>query len=214
MLILGISTSFSDFALVLAENDKILFNSRHFDSLDTYRLEILLNYGLSHIKCGVNEIGQVIVDNGPGGTSSVRTGVAFANTIAYCLNIEVIPVSSFALLGLDIYHEFDIPVLLSAKSIKGNFFWGYFDNHKLQSLTYGMPGTVLPEILNGVESIAVSSLNKEAVQQIKPSIQLREYDRRPGDIENLIKYRESFAAKPMKYPEIVNPITENNLIYG
>lgn len=214
MLTLGISTSFSQYGLVLGENEKVLFNSHNFDTLDNYAIESMLTFGLKTIKRDVNEIKDIIVDNGPGGTSSVRTGVAFANAIGYCLKIDVFSIPSFTLLGYDVYQQFSLPVLLAAKSIKGNWFWGYFDNNSLQSLSYGLPEAILPEMLTGVKELVVGTRYKDIVQGIIPGLALKEFDQSPGNIENLIKNRRAFSAKPMQFPNIVIPITENNLIYG
>jgi tRNA A37 threonylcarbamoyladenosine modification protein TsaB len=227
MLTLGISTSLSNYAVALGEGGTVLYNSRKIDRPtddqpivnptanrpDSKRVELLLTQGLQTIGRNIKEIGGIVVDNGPGGTSSVRTGVAFANGLGYSLGIGVASVSAFTLLGYDLYLQHKVPILLTAKSIKGNAFWGYFNHERLESLSYGMAGAVLPQIVQEGGELMIASSMIDNIQNILPRHHLCWSDQKTGDIEIMIRHRDLIATPSALYPQFVTPITETHLVY-
>ena len=53
---------------------------------------------LAEIQKPINDLKEIFVDVGPGGTSSIRTGVSIANALSYALNIPSYPVASCELI--------------------------------------------------------------------------------------------------------------------
>ncbi|MEI6139481.1 MAG: hypothetical protein WCP85_09460 [Mariniphaga sp.] len=214
MLTLGISTSSSHFSVVFGEDNFVLFNSENLELSYFKTIEILVAKGLAYINREVREITNIIVDNGPGGTSSVRTGVAFANGLGYSLGINVCPVSAFEILGFDIYSNSQIPVLLTTKSIKGNAFLGYFNSNKLHSISYGKVDNILQNIINvNVEFIA-TGYYKDIIKDLSHRNIINVSDQQYGDIELLIKHEQLFTSRALRFPNFVIPITEKTLSHA
>ena len=210
MLTVGISTSSGQFALVTGENNKILFDSsEHFINGE---LDDFLSAGLEHCKRNVNEITNIIVDVGPGGTSRVRTGIAFANALAYSLGVSVCPVSSMELAGIDAWNRYNLPVINSVKSIKGNAYAGLY-NQNLVSVKYGDINEIVPLMVNDIDKFVVVGFHREAIINL-PSLKnkiiidsLMSF----GDAKILIEKSDLFIKNKSDFPVYAQPITEKTL---
>ncbi len=211
MLTLGITTSSGQFALVLSEDKKILYIDKNVNLDQKKELFVILIEGLNKIGKQVQDITEIIVDNGPGGTSSVRTGVSFANSLAYGLKIPVCPVASFELIGLELWQKYQLPVIITAKSIKNNAFIAYFNNNELGKIIYGKISENVKKLIDNKEVIVAGAhqemisdlldgiciVNKSGVLRANPYV--------------LIENRERFAERSFVYPKIVYPVTEQNV---
>ena len=212
MLTVGISTSSGQFAVVIGENNKVLFDSP--DSLEHDReLDMALSAGLKYCKREVKEIANIIVDIGPGGTSRVRTGIAFANSLAYSLGIPVSPVSSMELAGIDAGSKYNLPVINSVKSIKGNAYIGLYHNG-LTAIQFGTVKETVPLLVKDIDKFVVAGFHREAVIQL-PSLKdkividsLMDY----GNARILIEKSDLFIGKKCNFPAYAQPITEKTLI--
>ena len=211
MLTVGISTSSGQFALVIGEDNKVLFDSSEHLSNDS-ELDDSLSKGMEYCKRSVNEIANIIVDIGPGGTSRVRTGIAFANSLAYSLNISVCPVSSMELAGIDACSRYGLPVINSVRSIKGNAYVGLYNN-KLVSIEYGNINDIVPSMVNDIDKFVVVGFHREAIVNL-PSLKnkviidsLISF----GSARFLIEKSDLFIDKKCGFPVYAQPITEKTL---
>ncbi|CAN7580499.1 tRNA (adenosine(37)-N6)-threonylcarbamoyltransferase complex dimerization subunit type 1 TsaB [Rossellomorea sp. LjRoot5] len=100
MTILSIDTSNYPFGVALIEEDKVIgeyitYMKKNHSVRAMPAVEQLLK------DCGVEakELTKIIVANGPGSYTGVRIGVTLAKTLAWSLNIPLIPVSSLATLA-------------------------------------------------------------------------------------------------------------------
>jgi len=96
--VLGINTSIGTTQVVLIQNKKTLFAkswTANFDEME--KIMPVVEAALKKVKRQVNE---VIVVNGPGPFTSLRIGVALANTLAYALKAKV-----FALSTWEYFHQ-------------------------------------------------------------------------------------------------------------
>ena len=212
MITVGISTSSGQFALVIGENNKTLFDSSDF-SIQERELDDFLTAGLDYCKREINEIGHIIVDIGPGGTSRVRTGIAFANALAYSLGIAVCPVSSMELAGVDVGSRYGgLPVVNSVKSIKGNAYIGLY-NEGCLSIKYGVVNEIVPLMVKDLEQFVVIGFHRDIIRQI-PALKdktiidsLLPY----GNVKFLIEKSDFFMRKECGFPVFAQPITEQTL---
>ena len=159
MLTLGISTSSGQFALVLGEGGKIIYNSKEFEINN--ELDDMLCSALKSCGKEVKDITGIIVDIGPGGTSRVRTGVAFANSLSFSSGIPVYPVSSMELAGVDAGSKYNIPVIATVKSIKGNAYIGLYNDGQV-TIIYG-PIEEIPLMTENLNEFAVVGFHREAI---------------------------------------------------
>lgn len=211
MLTLGITTSSGQFAIVLSQSDEILYIDKNVNIAQKKELFELLTEGLSKINRQVSDISEIIVDIGPGGTSSVRTGVSFANSLSYGLNIAVSPVSSFELIGLELWNKYNLPVIITAKSIKNNAFIAYYNNNELSKIIYGKISEKLNQLIDNKKIILAGAHQDMISKLLAEDYQITKSEVLRAKPEILIKYREHFIKRASKYPKIAMPVTEQNV---
>jgi tRNA A37 threonylcarbamoyladenosine modification protein TsaB len=208
MITLGISTAAGQFVLLLGNNNTVIFNSTEF--VDTQELDFLLSEGLK--KCGktVSDICEIIVDIGPGGTSSVRTGVAFANALSYSLDIPVCPVTSNELACFDIFLQYKIPVIFTVKSIKNNAYIGFYNGTNL-SLQYGKIEEIVPKLVENISEFVVVGAHRELIINLLglKSKRIVNSEKIFGNAELFIRQRELFSNSGLKFPRFAEAVTEN-----
>ena len=211
MLTVGISTSSGQFALVIGENKELLFDSSEYAEQDK-ELDRVFSAGLKYCKRELREIADIIVDIGPGGTSRVRTGIAFANALAYSLGISVCPVSSMELAGIDAWSKHGLPVVNSVKSIKGNAYVGLYDQNRL-SIQYGTVNELVPELVKEFDKFTVVGFHRETIIHL-PSLQNKmmiDSLMNFGNAKILIEKSDLFVKKKVGFPAYAQPITEKTV---
>lgn len=214
MLTLAISTSSGQFALVIGENKQALFDSS--DHLGQEKeLDDMFSIGLKYCKREVSEITDILVDIGPGGTSRVRTGIAFANALAYSLGISVCAVSSMELAGIDATDRFGgLPVINAIKSIKGNAYIGLY-HQSLLSINYGTVQDIVPLLVKDIEKFVVVGFHREAIMRI-PSLHNKtiiDSSMSFGAAKMMIERSDLFLKNKHGFPAYAQPITEKTLIH-
>jgi tRNA A37 threonylcarbamoyladenosine modification protein TsaB len=195
MLTVGISTSSGQFALVIGEDRHVLFDSAEWPEPEM-ELDNLLTFGLKYCEREIKDIGEIIVDNGPGGTSRVRTGIAFANGLAYSLGLSVYPVSSMELAGIEAWSKYKLPVINSVKSIKGNAYTGLYLNGQT-TIQYGDIKEIVPFLARDINAFVAVGFHREAILQIPALKDKTKIDsQRPfGNARVLIENRDLFVNK-------------------
>ncbi len=211
MLTLGISTSSSNFAIVLGENQKIIYHSSWIEISDIKDIKLLFTEGLKYTNKSINEIKRIIVNNGPGGTSSVRTGVAFANSLAFSLNIPVCPVSSLELAGIYAWEKNQIPVISTVKSIKQNAFISCFQSYNQHSISYGKVKDILPCLVKNIEEFTIVGYHKDEIKELFPNKKIHDTGLYYGDVEMFIKKEPLFIDRFLIYPKFAVPVNEQNI---
>ena len=73
----------------------------------------------------LNDINEIIVVNGPGSFTGIRTGITVAKTIAYVKNIPIKTVSYLDLMDYSLNDGYNIVGLFDSSGI----FVGYYDKH-------------------------------------------------------------------------------------
>lgn len=214
MLTLGISTSAGQFALILGENSQVVFDSGN--CTPSNELGDMLTFGLTQCNRCIAELSRIIVDTGPGGTSRVRTGIAFANSLAYSLNVPVSPVSSMALAGIDAYRRYTLPVIHSVKSIKGNAYIGLYngqdDVNNIQ-IIYGQVEEIVTPMVAGFQAFVVAGAHREYIAQLPALTGKTIVDSHQsfGNAKILIEESNLFTDKQLNFPELAMPVTEQTV---
>ena len=214
MLILGISTSSGQFALLLGENNQVIYDSSEFEKDDNKELYYLLQNALNTCNKKTSDINHIIVDKGPGGTSRVRTGIAFANSLAYSLNIPVSPVSTMELAGIDAYNKFGLPVVNSVKSIKGNAYIGLYNGKtKEVKIEYGRIEEIVPQFVVGIDNFVVVGAHREQIMNL-PALAgktIIDSQMQYGNARIFIEKSELFTGRGLLFPQFAMPITEQTI---
>jgi len=226
MLTLAVSTSSGQFALVIGETagnevsisplsgGAVLFDSSEYLEHEK-ELDDTLSEGLKYCRRAVHEISRIIVDTGPGGTSRVRTGIAFVNGLAFSLGLPVYTVSSMELAGIDAGRKFGgLPVINSIKSIKGNAYTGLYHQGHL-SISYGTVRDTVPTLVRNIERFVVSGFHREAIMSL-PALQdkvIIDSQMAFGNARIMIEKSDLLIRDRHDFPTYAQPVTEKTLIH-
>jgi tRNA threonylcarbamoyladenosine biosynthesis protein TsaB len=173
-LFLVIETSARPFSAVLGEGQKVLFNSCDQDCGDKFAsIYKIVESGFKIASKSINDLSTIAVDIGPGGLSSVRSGVAFANSLAFGLSIPICPFSRFDLLGFQAWQQFQLPVLCTAKAHQGHAYAGLYVDNEIRVMRYGPLERVIQEITAGIEELTIAGVHNDLVCDL--------LDASPGD---------------------------------
>jgi tRNA threonylcarbamoyladenosine biosynthesis protein TsaB len=110
------------------------------------------------------DIEVIAVDTGPGGLSSIRSAVAYANGLAFSLGVRVFPVTSLELMAIAAEGATGAkataadPVLSLKRAQGGNVYAGLFADGEMTVMRHGQPGEILPELTGGLAAFRLAGL--------------------------------------------------------
>jgi tRNA A37 threonylcarbamoyladenosine modification protein TsaB len=209
-LTLGISTSCPQFEVIIGENTNILFSSAYTIAInDKKDIAFLVAEGLKQMGLTTQDITNIIVDIGPGGTSLVRTGVAFANGLSYSLGIPICPVSSVETIGFEAWNTYKLPVICTVKSIKDTAYVALYDG-KLVKMKYGVLETVVAELTEGIEAFVVAGVHRPQLLAAFSHKILHDSGLQFGKAKYLIEQSALWADRFVSFPAFPQPITEQS----
>jgi tRNA threonylcarbamoyladenosine biosynthesis protein TsaB len=104
MLKLAIDTTSASGSFALAEDDELLFE-KYFKVMVTHSETLMpsIDAALKSLNRKVEEIGRIIICNGPGSFTGIRIGLATAKGISYGLQIPLIAFNSLELNAVNLY---------------------------------------------------------------------------------------------------------------
>jgi tRNA threonylcarbamoyladenosine biosynthesis protein TsaB len=211
---LGLSTSLGEIRIVISNNQEVLFLANEKVSLDNnMTLGELVENGLEQANTTVQDLTEIVVDTGPGGTSSVRTGVAFANGLSYSLDIPVIPVTSLELICVDVFNTYKSHSVTLIKSIKSNVYAGIYDGNKMETYHGSLENLAARlKSLDGSIHLAGYGPSRIALRQLLGGPESLDSDISRVDPHFLVKYRDLFEGRQVKFPSLPIPLTETNVL--
>lgn len=118
---LAIETSSHPFSVALGQEGRCLTKASGDNLL------ALVQQVLRDLNAEIEDLDSVAVCTGPGGLGAVRTGVAFANALAWSLNLPIWPVMSFTLLGHTVWQERHMQTLCFTHAADGQCYGGLYD---------------------------------------------------------------------------------------
>ena len=125
-MILFIDTSSSYVTVSIANTNTIVHEfKRKIDNDIASKIMSIINMELVESNIGIKSIEKIFVVNGPGSFTGVRIGVTIAKTIAWALDIKVIPVSSLELMATTPSTNKYLVPLIDAR--RGNVYAGVYD---------------------------------------------------------------------------------------
>ena len=211
-LILAISTSSTQFEVIIGDNSTILFSDSYTLSLTDKRdISYLVADCLEKVGRTPQDLTGIVVDIGPGGTSLVRTGVAFGNGLAYSLGVPICPVLSVELIGIQAYETHKLPVIVTVKSIKDTAYVALYDG-KLVTLKYGIMTEVVAELTAEIDTFVIAGAHREKVIEVFPNKRIHDSGLLNVNAKLLIEKHDLFKDKYVSFPFFAHPITEQSTI--
>lgn len=182
MISLFIDTSLSDVSIALAENEKILsvihenIPGEHSIYVTKYIEDILKDNNITP-----NEVGEIIVVNGPGSFTGIRIGVTIAKVFAYIVNNRIVSISSLRARVIGKKGDY----LLSTIDAKhSNYYVGLYDKNYNKI----------------IEEFASKEKIDEIIKEYNPKIITENDD---YNIEEIIKYTKNIKSEN---PHGLNPV--------
>jgi len=142
---LFVETSNLEFQLALFSEGSFLYRSDEDKNGSEGGLQAMFSQARSVTGMEQAELGEIVVDTGPGGLTSTRSGVAFSNGLSFATGVPVIEVNSLELMVLDAQVDIELPVVSARRSNDGNYFMGFFHRGKCLDLTFGKPDEVIQD---------------------------------------------------------------------
>ena len=154
MKFLFIDTSSLYLTIAIIDDNKIVFNHKEQVEKDmSSKIIPIIDNGFKECSFSIKDINKIFVVNGPGSFTGVRIGVTVAKTIAWALNIDLIPLSSLEFIASTASDKKYLVPMIDAR--RGNVFAGIYD----QELN-----NILPDVLISYEQL--SKKIDESYQQI------------------------------------------------
>ncbi len=211
-MILGISTSLSQFCITLSESDHVFYKHQVGGGRNqNYALGELLSRALTETGKEISAVSSIVSDIGPGGTSSVRSAVSFANGLAYSLGIPVAGISSAEIIGTEASSKHGGLVAILYKSISNNHFCAFFLDGKVEFLH-----TTLEDISQYIVqrySRIILAGNLESMVTLQKSLTHTDSiisNVHKAEATILGKLSCTYSAHAQNYPQLIYPITELN----
>ena len=93
----------------------------------------------------IDEISEILVDLGPGGLSSTRAGVSFANALAYGMRVKLLGVSALWMQTYDARANYHAPILSMRPAPGGQSIWALFEGFDLTASGFSPPDEVIDD---------------------------------------------------------------------
>lgn len=214
-MILFIETSTNIFNIALADQTKLLFSSAEDPTFQRARnIATLVKIGLEKVGRQKTDIQLIAVNSGPGGTNSVRSGVAFANSLGYSLKIPVSYYNSFEAIGRLAWEKYQLPVVCTAKAINGFMYLGLFEDGKIKEMKYGKLTDIFKDISTNLIEFVVAGMHRRIIlEDYENDFVIHDSGIQVGLPSSLLEIQEVLESRKVIYPDFVRPLTENSAVF-
>jgi len=142
---LFLETSNLNFQLALHNEDTFLYRSDHDEDMPDSQLHSMLSRDWLKSGQPIKAISEIVVDVGPGGLTSTRSGIAFANGLSFAKSIPIVEVDSIELMVLETNCADPDRVIGARRSNEGKYFLGFYQGQNCQHLALGKPEDLIRE---------------------------------------------------------------------
>jgi tRNA threonylcarbamoyladenosine biosynthesis protein TsaB len=161
-----------------------------------------------------SDIEAIAVDIGPGGLSSIRAAVAYANGLAFSLGVQVFPVTSLELMAIAARRVHQGPLLCLKRGVGGNTYAGLFVNGEIAELRHGTASAIVPEIAARLETVGVAGVPADDVAGFLPGVTVTDTGIAEADVVVLYQAaRAALADEPARLVPLASAINEGSLIF-
>lgn len=164
-------------------------------------------------EAGFRDVEAIAVDIGPGGLSSMRAAVAYANGLAFSLGVPLFPVTSLELMALAAGEAHEGPFLCLRRGTGGNTYAGLFAAGELTELRHGPHDSVVPSIAGGLERVCLAGVPAGDVAGLLPGVTVADTGIVDADVAVLYRAARAAMAEQERLVPIASPVNEASLIF-
>lgn len=211
---LSIESSALPYGIVLSSDGDVFFDTtEHPDLQELKDVPALVKYALDATGRKAADLERIAINIGPGGTSAIRAGVAFANSLAYSLKIPVIAINTFELLGAPATAQYGCPTLVTVKSVRGNAYVGLYSDGEVQQTLYGPLEATVRQALGAHTTWAVAGAHREKLMATFAEHTVYDTGKKFGLATDVVPMLPRLASRGLHFPNFVIPITEQSLLF-
>lgn len=206
MLTLAVETSTATFAAALADGDRTLTRELRGVRPAERDLPGLVAGLLAEAGRGFGDLGRIAVDVGPGNLTAVRTGVAYANGLAFALGIGVATADALELMA----EQAGTPALCLRNAGGGRAYAGLFTAGG-RSYAHGTLAEVVPA---GPAELTVAGDFRAEVAELLPRVPVKDSGVTGPDVATLLRLT---ALRPTLDPtreRAAAPLTDTSALFG
>lgn len=159
------------------------------------------------------DIETVAVDIGPGGLSSMRAAVAYANGLAFSLGVKVFPVTSLELMAIAAREKSGGPFLCLKRGTGGNTYAGLFADGGVAELRHGPHDSVVPSIAAGLQRACLAGVPTDDVTGLLPGVTIADSGIREADVTVLYGAALAAVSDPGRLVQVASPVNEASLMF-
>ena len=168
---------------------------------------------LTAAEVAFSNIRTIAVDVGPGGLSSIRAAVAYANGLAFSLGVKIFPVSSLELMAMAARQSHRGPLLSLKRGHGGNTYAGLFVEGEIAEMRHGPPASVVPALAVGLETVAVAGASAGDVAELLPGVTVEDTGITNADVAVLYQAARSAMADPEQLVPVTSALNEGSWIF-
>ena len=207
-LLLAIETSTAQYGLALGENDVV--RAQTLAGPDTSRdLAASLRAILASAGAGIEDIGAIGVDIGPGSLGSLRDGVNFANALAYARGVPAYAFTSFELLGHAVASERRL--LCVRRANEGLAYAGLFEGGAVQKMRWGALADIVRDLAGDAPVECAGALADAAAEVLGARARVVSTDGPRAATLIEIGVSQRSAHDPLRAPAL--PINERSQVF-
>ena len=159
------------------------------------------------------DVETIAVDIGPGGLSSIRSAVAYANGLAFSLGVKIFPISSLELMAIEARQAHRGPILSLKRGSGGNVFAGLFIDGEIVEMRHGPPGSVVPAVAAGLETVSVAGPPREDVAGLLPGVTVIDTGIADPDVTVLYQAAKTALTAPERLVPVASALNEASRIF-
>lgn len=160
-----------------------------------------------------SDIEAIAVDVGPGGLSSIRAAVAYANGLAFSLGVRVFPVTSLELMALAALGARSGPLLCLKRGTGANTYGALFVNGEVTEMRYGPAGSIVPDLAAGLAEVHVAGASADEVAGLLPGTTVRDTGIANADVTVLYQAARAALADPERLVPAATAVNEGSLMF-
>lgn len=165
---------------------------------------------LEEIGAEFSAVETVAVDVGPGGLSSIRGAVAYANGLAFSLGVKIFPVSSLELMAIEASRGNGDPVLCLKRGQNGNAYAGLFVGGEVTEMRHGPLGAVVPQLAAGLTELRVAGMPTDEVASLLTGVNVLNSGVTDADVSVLYAAARCAPRDPERFADAVSPLNEGS----
>lgn len=213
-LVLALDASSRAYAIAVGSGDQpAAVRSSRRDDPEFAGLGELTARTLTHIGASFSDITAIGLDVGPGGLSSIRAAVAYANGLAFSLGVPIFAISSLELMAIAAEQGHREPVLSWKRGQVGNVYAALFVSGKDADMRHGLPGEVLPTIAGGLDKVRLAGATGDDVADLLPGVTVVETGVADADVAVLYQATMNAIAHPERLVSVATPLNEASRIF-